>query len=615
MSPVQNADATEAVESNSCQAQVPCRTFLKSTGAASLCSAAGDAPEVHAKGARVLGGVFLLGTAVTLGATPATLCYSTQPNLYFNDHAAAVKRIYDGFFFTIGSWETTAQRFVGVNGVAAENPSWLEAARSNLAALRRAGVTENFLTVYFADSGEWPSPDTLLSEPYTRKMTAEFSALGTVAKQLGFRGVCVDVEYPYPRYSVDHKLYTYDQYTVGDLLAAARRQGYACAGAVLDAFAAAPVIILPGSLRGRPIERAYLLGMLQAMADRDAPGGYHLGTEYTYCLHDPVTTLATTRFEDPGIRGLTDAKTADYWRRRCTIAPGVWPTHAIETGGKDYPVQPWKQEMAELRQQMAILRAASKRYVWSFSGLPSWYIHTPELEKQYGLAPQDLKRPDLDLRDWHQLLADKPELQASPLQPVLSQVRRFDRGRISGEALCDAFGTPGRWWVLGLLGNPHTQPQFAATEALQQPILPRTSYQGRDGAVRWFAYDNLDPRGVTSCVGVFGYRNTDNAAAHFVSFVQSPSQRRAVLHTGWDDGILIKLGERIIFDASDYPPRGKGMLYRDKHQFEKRVPFTLPKGRSQLSVTSLNSHGGWVFSLRITDEDDIPFQDVRFRLE
>jgi hypothetical protein len=362
-------------------------------------------------------------------------------------------------------------------------------------------------------------------------------------------------------------------------------------------------------------EHAHMLGMLKAMADRDAPGGYHLGTEYTYCLHDPVTALATTRFDDPGIPNLTDAKTADYWRRRCTIAPGVWPSHTIETGGKDYPQQPWKDEIAELRQQMAILRTASKKYVWSFSGLPSWYVHTPELEKKYGLTKQDLKRPDIDLRDWHQLLTDKPELKSSPLQPVLNQVRRFDRGRISGEELCDAFGTPGRWWVLGLVGNPHTQPHFAAMEALQQPINARTAYNGRDGAVRWFAHDNLDPRGVTSCVGVFDYRNTDNSAAHFVSFVQSPSERRAFLHTGWDDGILIKLGDQIIFDASVYPPRGKGMLYQDKHQFEKRVPFTLPKGRSQLSVTSLNSHGGWVFSLRITDEDDIPFQDVRFRLE
>ena len=287
----------------------------------------------------------------------------------------------------------------------------------------------------------------------------------------------------------------------------------------------------------------------------------------------------------------------------------------IETGGKDYPLQPWKQEIAELRQQMAILRAAAKRYVWSFSGLPSWYAYTAELEKKYGLTKQDLKRPDIDLRDWHQLLADKPVLESSPLQPMLDKIRRFDRGRISGEELCDAFGTPGRWWVLGLVGNPHTLPQFAAMEALEKPINPRTAYNGRDGAVRWFAHDNLDPRGVTSCIGIFDYRNTDNSAAHFVSFVQSPSERRAFLHTGWDDGIRIQLGYQIIFDASNYPPRGKGMLYRDKHQFEKRVPFTLPKGKSQLSVTSLTSHGGWVFALRITDENDLPFQDVRFRLE
>jgi len=557
----------------------------------------------------------LAAAARTVGA-PATICYSAQPNAYFNDHAADIKKIYDGFFFVVGSWEKATQRFVGASGDKPQEQAWLDKANSNLTALCQAGVTENFLTVYFSDSGEWPSAQTLLSADYTRMMAAEFGALGRVAKQLGFRGVCVDVEYPYPRYSIDHKIYTYTNYTVGDLLAAASRQGYACAAAVLRAFPEAPIMLLPGSLRGRPIAQAFQLGLLSAMAERDAPGGLHLGTEYTYCLHDPVTALATTRFEDAGIACLMDAKTAGYWRRRCTIAPGVWPTHAIETGGKDYPQQPWRKEIAELRQQMAILRAASKQYVWSFSGLPSWYVHTPELEKQYGLAKQDLKRPDIDLRDWHQLLADKPALDpATPLRPLLQAIQRFDRRRTTGEELCDAFGTPGRWWVLGLLGNPRTQPQFAATEALQGPITPRLAYNGRDGAVRWFEWDNLDPRGVISCVGIFDYRNTDDASAQFVSFVNNPRERRAVLHTGWDDGILIKLGNQILFDAREYPPRGKGLLYRDKYQFERRIPFILPAGKSRLAVTSINSHGNWLFSLRITGEDDIPFRDVRFRLE
>ena len=553
--------------------------------------------------------------SATAAHSPATLCYSAQPNAYFNDHADDIKKVYDGFFFTVGSWEKTTQRFVGVKGGRPADQAWLERARENLAALCRAGVTENFLTVYFAENGEWPSPGTLLSPDYTRMMAGEFGALGRVAKELGFRGVCVDVEYPFPRYSVNHPIYNFSNYTAGDLVAAAARQGQQCAAALLYSFPEAPVILLPGSLRGRRIAEAFQLGMLRAMAERDAPGGLHLGTEYTYCLHDPVTALATTRFEDAVVPHLTDRHSAEYWRRRCTIAPGVWPTHAIETGGKDYPQQSWKDEIAELRQQMAILRATSKRYIWSFSGVPSWYVHTPELEKQYGLAKPDLKRPDLDLRDWHQLLVSKPALRSSPLAPVVKAVARFDRGGISGEALCDAFGTPGRWWVLGLLGNPHTQPQFAATEALTQPINPRTPYQGRDNTVRWFAWDNPDPRGVVSCVGLFDYRNTDNASAHFVSFVHNPRERHAVLHTGWDDGVLIQLGDRVLFDASDYPPRGKGMLYRDKHQFEKHIPFTLPAGTTPLSVTSLNSHGGWVFSLRLTGEDDVPFSDVKFRLE
>lgn len=554
-------------------------------------------------------------TAALEASGPATLCYSAQPQAYFNDHARELKRIYDGFFFTIGSWEKARQRFVGDNSAAPENQAWLDAARANLRALRHAGVTENFLTVHFGSDAEWPSPKTLLSPDYTKLMAAEFGAVGQVARELGFRGVCVDVEYPYPRYSVDHKVYTFENYTVGDLTAAAFRQGSACATAMLDAFPDAPIILLPGSLRGRAIEHAFQMGILKTMADRDASGGLHLGAEYTYCLHDPVTALATTRFEDPGIPNLTDATTTSYWRRRCTIAPGVWPTHPVDTGGKDYPQQPWKEEVAELRQQMAILRATTKRYVWSFSSQPVWYVHTPELERQYGLARQDLKRSDIDLRDWHQLLADKPALKSSPFSPLVKAIARFDDGRLSGEQLCDAFGTPGRWWVLGMLGNPHTQPQFAAAEALREPISPHTPFQGRDGAVRWFSWDNLDPRGVTSCVGIFDYRNTDNASAHFVSFVHNPRARRAVLHTGWDDGILIRLGEQVLFDARNYPPRGKGLLYLDKYQFEKHVPFTLPTGRSQLSVTSLNSHGNWLFSLRITGEDDIPFPDVSFRLE
>ncbi len=548
-------------------------------------------------------------------ADPMTICYSVRPNGYLNDHAQGIAKIYDGFFFTMGSWDEGTLRFLGIDGRSPDDPSWIEATRVNIASLRRAGVTENFLTVSFSQDGDWPSPNTLLSRSYTQKMSEHFAAIGQSARDLGFRGVCIDVEYPYPRYEIDNEIYSYEDYTAGDLISAAREQGLASMTAILEQFPEAVVFTLPGVLRSRPIERMYLLGLLEMMSERSATGGFHLGTEFTYCLHDPVTIAATSRFEDTGIHLLVDPDVMAYWKRHCTIAPGVWPLHMVETGGEDYPVGTWKDEVAELRQQMAILRGLAKRYVWSFSGTPVWYLYSPEIEEKYGLKKQSFQQDDIDLSGWHKILMEKPVLELSPLGTLVEQVEKFDLGKLTLEELCDSFGTPGCWWVLGMLGNPRTNPEYAASEALAQPIDPYTAYHGRDGAVRWFPFDNLDPRGITSCRYIFDWRNTDNAAAHFVTFIYSEQRRKAYLNMGWDDGIIVRLGSETVFEEIDYPPQGHGFLFRDRYIFEKRVPIMIDKGRTQLSVTSLNAFGAWIFSLRVTDGTGMPFDDIRFRLE
>jgi hypothetical protein len=413
---------------------------------------------------------------------------------------------------------------------------------------------------------------------------------------------------------VTNPLYRYNHYTVEDLLSGAHGQGVRSMVALLDQFPEAVVMVLPGAPRSRPIDQAFMLGMLQTMAQRNAPGGFHFGAEYTYCLADRVTDLATSRFADAMIGSLTSADTVAYWKRYCSVAPGVWPLHMVETGGEDYPVQAWPKEVAELRAQMADLRAVAKRYIWTFSGNPSWYIYSPELEKAYGLKKQQLVRGDIDLRLWHRLLEDKPALEpASPLSPLVEAIRRFDGGEIEGEALCDAFGTPGRWWVLGMLGSPHQHPQFFPSDALKRPVLTQDVFDGRDGAVRWFAYDNLDPRGGVDLRHLFNFRSTDDSAAYLSTYVAAPRPTPAYLHVGWDDGLTVQLGDQTVFQVD--PPSGHGVLYRDKYRFEKRVPITLPAGRTRLNVVSVNYWGSWGFTLRITDENGIPIPGVRFRLQ
>ena len=554
-------------------------------------------------------------TGLATGAQPAILAYSAYPNPYLTDHARDVARLYDGLIFPLGDWEEAIPRRLGVAGTSQADSSWYRLIRENLRALVAAGVTENLLDVYFSSGGTWPSQETLLSADFTRKMARYFGRLAEAARDLGFRGVCIDLEYPYPRYELDHPQYRYGTVTPGRLLEAARLQGRAVGEAILRAYPDAVVWTLPGVVRTRPIARAFWLGLLDALASRDAPGGLHLGMEFTYSLLDPATVLASSRAEELALSTLVDSSTFAYWRKRCSVAPGVWPLHMVETGGKNYPVRPWKKEVAELRQQLALLSAVAKRYVWTYSGTPLWYRWTPELGRRYGLREQKFRRPDVDVADWQALLQRRSQLDAaSPFWPWVKAIRSYDRGELSGEELCWRFGTPARWWTLIPLSNPRSDPAFSAPEAMKRLPDTQTPYIGRDGVVRWFVWDNFDPRGAVSPRAIVDWWKTDSTSAVFVATVCSDRPRDVFVEAGWDDGLLVCVNGDTVLDRRDYPRRGHGWHYRDRYIFEDRAPVHLPSGCSTVRVLSLNSHGNWVFSIRFVDENGLPVSDLRFSL-
>ncbi len=545
---------------------------------------------------------------------PRVIAYSAQPNGYFNERAADIAEIYDGFFFTIGSWDQGVAANLGLPPDTAPTTDWKERARENVMHLRQAGVTENLLGVHFGDSEPWPSPQTLLSGDFTSKLQQHFAALGRGARELGFRGVSIDIEYPYPRYSLDHPIYTYDGYTAEDLLNAAAEQGGAVVSAVLDEFPEAVVFVLPGEIWSRPIARAFQLAMLETMAERDAPGGFHLGAERGYCLYEPVSQVAIPRIGDCQVRLLCDHVTLDYWNRRCSVAPGVWPVHMVETGDEDYPVRPWPEELVELCQQMQILRAVAKRYVWSFSGQPVWYVHTPDIGARYGLSKQTYQGAEEAIRGWHEILKDRTTVDDPGIKRLIDIVGAFDRGEIGAAELCHRFGTPADWLVLGPLGNPFTQPAYSAPSALFGPIRLDVPVQGRDGAIRWFVFHNHEPLGAVRVMAAFDWRATDNASAHFVSLLRAERDLEAFMHVNWDDGVAVWINDQMVFDRRAYPPEGHGLLYRDRYLFEERVPVRIPAGESRLAVTCINAFGSWGFNVRFTDAEGFPLEGLTFSL-
>jgi len=544
--------------------------------------------------------------------SPKMLAYSAAPNAYFDEHPADAARLYDGFFFVVGSWDEGVSRCLGVGEQPPADPSWREKVKSNITRLCEAGATESLLGVSFGEAEPWPSAETLLSPKFTAKMARHFAAVGRAAKELGFRGVSIDVEYPYKRYSLDHPSYTYDTYTADDLMAGAHAQGRACMSALLDAFPDAVIFLLPGELGGSPIGRAFTRAMLDVMAERDAPGGLHLGYERSYCLLDPASQAAIPRIGDCMAEAELSVDALAYWKRRCTTAPGVWPLHMVETGGPDYPVRPWAQELAELRQQLGTLRAVAKRYIWSFSSNPVWIPADGDLRQKYGLPQVTFEGASEAISGWHDILASEISVDDARLRDLVGAVHDFDAGRLDAAALCARFATPPAWMVLGYLGNPFTAPAFSAPDAATGPIDFTAPVQGRDGVVRWFPFSNYEPTGHIRLRAAFDYRATDKCSVHLVCTIIAAEHVEGLVLANFDDGGLVRLDDEVILDKLKYPKRGHGLLYKDRYLFEYRAPVRISKGAHRLAVTSANSHGSWGVNLRFADAEGYPLPGLGF---
>jgi len=145
----------------------------------------------------------------------------------------------------------------------------------------RRGSARTSSGVYFGQDDTWPSPATASIGRVDAKMGRNFRSLGKAAKSAGFRGVSIDVEYPYPRYELEHPVYTYDGYTPGDLLDAAYRQGRVSMANLLDEFPDAVIMCLAGNAP-HASDRKPVHGRAHRPRWRSAtaPGGFHLATEY-----------------------------------------------------------------------------------------------------------------------------------------------------------------------------------------------------------------------------------------------------------------------------------------------------------------------------------------------
>jgi hypothetical protein len=546
-------------------------------------------------------------------ADPAMLAYSAFPSPYFDEHADELKGVYDGLFFIAGDWEKGLETNLGWDGKP-PTTEWRAQVAENVRNLRAAGITENLLGVHFPEEGSWPTPDSLQSAEFTAYMAGHFRQLAQSARELGFMGVCIDVEYCYKRYDLDHPMYVEKGCSHEVLLKCAEAQGRAVMEAVLEGFPDAVVFLLPGELHGRPIGRVFTHAMINVMAEKDAPGGVHLGYERAYSLHEgPISQVALSRAGDAAAELYFGKKTLAYWKKRCTVAPGVWPLHRMETGGKDYPIQSWAQELDELRGQMALLRMTAKRYIWSYSGAPMWYKPGPNAAR-CGIKPGKAPGMTQVINEWRNILQGDDRPTDPRTLKVVDDMKAYDAGTIGFSQLCERFGTPASWMVLTPMRNPFDANANAPVTAFALPPLQTAPLEGRDGPLCWKKFDNYEAMGCVSGTRPLEWLNTDAACGYWASDVIVSAETPILLHANWDDGAVFWLNGKVVLDRSHYPERGHGMTYKDRYIFEESVSVLLRAGANRIGVANPTAFGQWGFSLRITGMDGFPTGDLRFEM-
>lgn len=139
-----------------------------------------------------------------------------------------------------------------------------------------------------------------------------------------------------------------------------------------------------------------------------------------------------------------------------------------------------------------------------------------------------------------------------------------------GDALCDRFGTPGQWLVLGPLANPFVAPAFAAPRAVHGPLDGQTPVYGRDGIVRWFRFASRNPLGEVQLRAAFDGFKTDNASVHLVSNIRAVEAKKACLWLNWDDGIRVWINGKLVADHLRYPERGHSAARRRRPRGTRR---------------------------------------------
>jgi hypothetical protein len=375
---------------------------------------------------------------------------------------------------------------------------------------------------------------------------------------------------------------------------------------------------------------------IEEAARRNAPGGVHYCTEYTYRNPNIRYVFGHAACCNELFQRLLSPRARKYWSDKCSIAAGVWPF------GLDYePTHNPGLALEELRQGIAASLLVSRRYNWIYS-------HTSR-EQMLG-RQLNVYSNSVDVLPYLKVLADR-QVVTTPkyvaLAKELRQMRRRDyapdlglavvvgltgpRGlpnpRLFPTALSEPgeldgrwkvalayyrgekvdfhrhFGTQTRWLLLGPFRNDEPFAGHHLAYPPERGIDLQAEYDGLKGKVRWVEYEA--PPGAASVDLTQVFQPTEHVMAYALCYVTSPQEREVQLRVGTNDAGKLWLGGQLLLD---YPH--EGTAYLDREVIQAR----LPKGTTPILLKVSNRLHDWGFVFRITDARGRLLRDLRLSL-
>jgi tetratricopeptide (TPR) repeat protein len=182
----------------------------------------------------------------------------------------------------------------------------------------------------------------------------------------------------------------------------------------------------------------------------------------------------------------------------------------------------------------------------------------------------------------------------------LADLYRAVKDTVNLDAQVKLIGVPNEktWMVIGPFDY---KDGFRKKYPPEKRIKLNKTYKVKSAQIKWqFANDSMED-GYINFKEIFERNNWK--VAYGLIYIDSPDEREVQFRFGSDDGSKVWLNDQEIWKLNRSDPA----IFDDNKRTVK-----LNKGRNKVLIKVLNTVGDWGFFFRVTDENGIGIEDVRF---